>query len=64
MRAHDGGIDHHVLVVVITRQNLENTLKNPAFRRSIEALIDDLPSAKAPIGIFVGAQGIDVAVRG
>jgi hypothetical protein len=48
MRAHNGGIDHHVFVVVITRQRLENTLKNPAFRPSAEALIDNLPIAKAP----------------
>ena len=47
MRAHDGGIDHHVLVVGITRESVENTLKNSAFRPSIEALIDDLPIAKA-----------------
>jgi len=47
MLAHDGGIDHHVLVVVITGQNLENTLKNLTFR-PIEALIDNLPIAKAP----------------
>jgi hypothetical protein len=45
--AHDGGVDHHVFVVVITRQHGENTLENPAFRPSIEALIDNLPIAKA-----------------
>lgn len=45
--AHDGGVDHHVFVVVITRQHRENTLENPAFRPSIEALIDNLPIAKA-----------------
>jgi hypothetical protein len=33
---------------VITRQQLENTLENSALRPSIEALIDDLPIAKAP----------------
>ena len=47
MSAHDGGVDHHVFVVVITRQPLENALENPALRPSIEALIDDLPIAKA-----------------
>jgi len=41
--AHDGGVDHHVLVVVITRQHLENALENPALRPPAEALVDDLP---------------------
>ena len=48
MSTHDGGVDHHVFVVVITRQHLENAFKNPAFRQSIEALIDNLQIAKAP----------------
>ena len=43
MSAHDGGVDHHVLVVVITRQQLENALENPALGPSAEALVDDLP---------------------
>src|SRR5215831_6351846 len=47
MSAHDGGVDHHVFVVVITRQQLENTLENSALRPSIEALVDDLPIAEA-----------------
>jgi len=45
--AHDGGVDHHVFVVVITRQHLENALENAALRPPIEALVDDLPIAKA-----------------
>jgi hypothetical protein len=57
MGAHDGGIDHHVFVVVITRQRLENAFKNPAFRPSIEALIDNLPIAKAPRQIAPGDPG-------
>jgi hypothetical protein len=32
---------------VITRQQLENTLENSALRPPIEALVDDLPIAKA-----------------
>ena len=28
--AHDGGVDHHVLVVVIAGQGLENLLENAA----------------------------------
>jgi hypothetical protein len=30
VRADNGGIDHHVFVVVIARQLLENALENPA----------------------------------
>src|SRR6516225_9234575 len=48
MRAHNGGVDHHVFVVVIARQHLENTLKNATLCPSTKALIDDLPIAKAP----------------
>src|SRR5450759_1510618 len=43
MSAHDGGIDHHVFIVVIARQQLENTFENPALRPPAEALVDDLP---------------------
>ena len=45
--AHDGGVDHHVFVVVIPRQQLENTLENSALRPSIKTLIDDFPVTKA-----------------
>ena len=45
--AHDGGVDHHVFVIVIARQQIENTLENPTLRPSAEALMDDLPIAKA-----------------
>jgi hypothetical protein len=45
--AHDSGIDHHVLVIVITRQFLENTFKNATLGPSVEALIDDLPITEA-----------------
>jgi len=41
--AYDGGVDHHIFVVVITRQQLENTLENATLCPSIEALIDNLP---------------------
>src|SRR5258708_19636709 len=43
MSAHDSGVDHHVFVVVIARQQLENALENPALGPSAEALVDDLP---------------------
>jgi hypothetical protein len=45
--AHDGGVNHHVLVIVIARQLLENALENPTLRPSTEALMDDLPITKA-----------------
>jgi hypothetical protein len=57
MRAHDGGIDHHVLVIVIARQQLENTLENPTLRPTAKALIDDLPIAKTLGEITPGNPG-------
>src|SRR6516165_11771360 len=45
--AHDCGVDHHVFVVVIAGQELENAPENGALGPSVEALIDDLPVAKA-----------------
>jgi hypothetical protein len=47
MSAHNGGVDHHVFVVVIAGQELENPLEDAALGPSVEALIDDLPVAKA-----------------
>jgi hypothetical protein len=46
MRAHDGGVEHHVFVIVIARQLLENALENPALRPPTKALMDDLPIAE------------------
>jgi hypothetical protein len=43
MRANNGGVDHHVLVVGIARQLLENALENAALRPSAETLVDDFP---------------------
>ena len=45
--AHDGGVNHHVLVVVIAGQEPEKPLENAALGPSVEALIDDLPIARA-----------------
>src|SRR6202040_930493 len=47
MGAHNGGVDHHVFVVDIARQQSENTIKNPAFRPPAEALMHALPIAEA-----------------
>jgi len=44
--AHDGGVDHHVLVVVVARQQIEDAVENPALRPPAEALVDDLPIAE------------------
>jgi hypothetical protein len=44
--AHDRGVDHHVFVVVIARQQSENAVKNSALRLPAEALVDDLPIAE------------------
>ena len=40
MSAHNGGIDHHIFVIVIARQQLENTFENPTLRPSAETLMD------------------------
>jgi hypothetical protein len=45
--AHDSGVNHHVLVVVIAGQEPDNPRENAALGPSVEALIDDLPVAKA-----------------
>src|ERR1700729_1066634 len=45
--AHDGGVNHHVFVVVIAGQELENPLESTALGPSVEALIDNLPVTKA-----------------
>jgi hypothetical protein len=44
---NNGCVDHHVLVVGTTGQQLENTLENPALRPSVEALVDNVPVAEA-----------------
>src|SRR5262249_37296840 len=47
MSTHNGGVDHHVFVVGITRQQSENAIKNPAFRPPAEMLMHALPMAEA-----------------
>src|SRR6267142_2740699 len=47
VRADNGGIDHHVFIVVIARQHLENTLENPALGPPAEALVDNFPISEA-----------------
>ena len=47
VRADNGGIDHQVFVIVIARQQLENTLENSALGSPVEALVDDFPASEA-----------------
>ena len=47
VRADNGGIDHHVFVVVIARQQPENAFENPALGPPVEALVDDFPASEA-----------------
>ena len=42
MSAHDGGVEHHVLAVVIGGQRIENTLKNTISSPAVKALPDRL----------------------
>src|ERR1700693_547314 len=46
MSPHDGSVNHHVFVVVITCQQLKNALENAALRPSAKALVHDLPVAE------------------
>jgi hypothetical protein len=45
-RAYDRSVDHHVFVVGVTRQQLENALENAALRPSVKALVYDIPLAE------------------
>jgi hypothetical protein len=47
MSAHNGGVDHHVFVIGVARQQLENPLKNPTLRPATETLMHALPIAEA-----------------
>src|SRR5882762_3605189 len=46
LSAHDGGVDHHIFVVVIARQQRENALENSALGPSAAALIERLPTTQ------------------
>jgi hypothetical protein len=62
MSAHDGGVDHHVFVVVIARQQLENAFENAAFRPPAEALVDDFPIAE-PLGKIAPRNAGSISVE-
>jgi hypothetical protein len=54
MSANDGRIDHHVLVVTVFCQCLENALENATLTPPPEPLVDVLPITKAPRKIAPG----------
>jgi hypothetical protein len=47
MSTYDGGVNHHVFVIGIARQQLEDALKNSTLRPPAEALMRRLPIAEA-----------------
>jgi len=47
MSANNSGVDHHVFVIGVARQQLENSCKNPALCPAAETLMYALPIAKA-----------------
>jgi len=60
--AHDGGVDHHVFVIMVARQQLENALENSALCPPIEALIDNLPVAET-LGQIAPRDASSVSVQ-
>ena len=54
---YDGGVDHHLLIVVVTRQHLEYTRKNTSLGPATVPLVGDLPIPKAPRKIAPGNAG-------
>src|SRR3954465_5570143 len=57
MSAHNGSVDHHVFVVGIAAQQLENTLENSALSPSAETLMNRFPIAEALRQITPGTPG-------
>ncbi len=57
MGADDGGVDHHVFIIVISRQHLEDTFENVAFAPPPEAPVRVLPIAEALGKIAPGNAG-------
>jgi hypothetical protein len=55
--SNNGGVDHHVFVVVIFRQRLKNTIENAAFAPASQPLVDVLPIAEAGGKIAPGNAG-------
>jgi hypothetical protein len=57
MGAHDGSVDHHVFVVAIACQQLENAIKSAALRPPAETLVYDLAVAETRGQITTGNLG-------
>jgi hypothetical protein len=60
--ADDSGVDHHVFVIVIAGQQLENALEYAALRPSTKALMHNLPIAEALGQVAPGDAG-SIAVQ-
>jgi hypothetical protein len=64
MSANDCSVDHHVFVVGIARQQLENTVENAALCPSAKALVHDPPVAETRRQITPGnSRSISVKNR-
>jgi hypothetical protein len=62
--AHNGGVDHHVFVIGIAGQQLENPLENAALCPSAKALVYDLPIAETRWQITPGdARSVSIKNR-
>jgi len=59
---HDRGVDHHVLVVAITRQHRKNALEDPCFRPPAEPLVHGFPLAE-PLGQITPRTARSIAVE-
>jgi len=57
MSTYDGCIDHHVFVVVIAGQHLEDALENAALRPSAESLVHRFPMTKTRRQVTPGTAG-------
>ncbi len=54
---HDGGVDHHVLVVVIACQGLKDTTENPAFTPRVKPSPHALPVCQTAREVAPGNAG-------
>ena len=57
MSPYDGCIDHHIFVVVIAGQHLEDALENAALRPSAVALVHRFPMTESCRQITPGTAG-------
>jgi hypothetical protein len=57
MGAYNGGVDHHVFIVMIAGQQIENALENPVLCPSTETLMNRFPVAETLRQITPGTPG-------